>query len=565
MLQKFSLLFLIRFLITLHCPCVPAGAASGKLEETAVFFLESLSEGGFKRAARFCVDPDKFQNWAPPAVTQYLVFPSIRDTHVKDVTVNGDTATVTLSMSAIDFDAVMELGGTLREELLYNLNLSNEYATLDALYEENLVWLIHGSTEFMQEANKHRKLYEIPYVLRDTGEEWKIDLAATLDRWHTATATVTPVSYGTLTYDYAQKRYYADDALYDGLLTCPNDADWALWLHGLTTDEIFSAKKTPVWNVWLRLTAEGNTDGLYGFTVDSVTAFCETLPVAYPDFDSNVIERHWVSIHNKQRAVLEMYIPVKSGLPLPGYTVHYRQRSNIWTPLYYETEHSFPLADVPYDPGCPKSGVSFTVDHLMRVGTVVRKNMDGTITADTLGALMENEYDYEHTDDSIFLSVPEGIADLPIVNSEYALYRLEGTVSKESGDFGVYDVTFALASPVDGIWVEAYEQCSSCDAIDEFDLMGKENIFPETLLSAFDVQVLIRIDGRTDDQLETLLRTLPIMASFSAEKWDFCYEQHGTTTRIGPRTILPVNTSDMVRWAGTLKDLPRAETVTEEE
>lgn len=565
MKQKFNLLFLICLMIALYCIAMPALADSSKPEETAVIFAEILAEGGFQHASRFVFEPDKFTSWIPPAVTQYIVFPSISDIQVKDVQVNGDTAIVTLSMSAINFDAATEMGGTLRDDLLYSLNLSYEYATLDELYEENLVWLIQGSTEFMQEALKHKKLYEIPYVLKDTGEEWKIDLAATLDRWHAVTATVSPVSYGTLTYDYAQRRYYMWEPFYDGLLTCTDDADWDLWLHRLTTDEIFSARKTPVWNVWMRLTAKGDTDGLYGFTVDSDTASCETLPVSYPDYDTNVADRHWVTIHNEQRAVLEMYLPKENGKPLSGYTVHCRQRSNIWTPMYYETELSFPLADVPYDPGCPKGGASFTVDHFMRVGSAVHKSIDRTIVTDTLGTLMENEYDYEYTDDSIFLNVPEEIADLPIVNREYALYRLEGTIAKESGDFGVYDVTFGLASPVDGVWVEAYEQCSSCDAIDGSNLMGKENIFHETLRRAFDVQVLVRIDGRTDDQLEVLLRALPITASFSAEEWDFCYEQHGTTTRIGPRTTLPVDTSVMARWTGTLEDLPRAKTVKAEE
>jgi hypothetical protein len=535
-----------------------AGAVSDDPRESAVLFQEALVEGGWVRASRFCADPGILLNWSPPAVTKYIVFPSIKEIKAVAARIEGDMATVTLSMSAIDFDAVTEDGLTLRDELLSNLNLGDEYAAGDELYDEAMVWLIHGSAEWMTKADGYRKRYEIPYILRRTGNEWYIDLAATLAYRHPARVTVTPLSYGILTYDYAQRRYYAIDAVVDGLLSCPDDLDWGRCLQRFSRDEIFSALGTPAWNVWLRLKAEGDAEGLYDFSVDNA-AQCALLPVAYAEFGCWAYTRRWAAIQNEQRAALEMYIPVNVGRPLEGYTVACRHRSSIWTPWYAEEVLSFSLDGTPYDTGYPAGSVTFTVDHFMRVNAVSRQRYNETITADTLGVLMKDEFDKEYMSESVFLNVPEGIADLPILNNEYALYRLEGTITKESGYFGVYDVTFGLETPVDGVWIEAYEQCPSCDVIDMFDLLGKESTLMETLQRSFDIQVLIRVDGRTDEELEMLIRTLKFAATFSAEEWDFSYEEHGTTTRIGPRSTLPLDMSGMTRWTGTLGDLPRAE------
>ena len=235
---------------------------------------------------------------------------------------------------------------------------------------------------------------------------------------------------------------------------------------------------------------------------------------------------------------------------------------NTWTPQYFEEELSISLKGVPYDSGFPESGVSFTADHFIRVKEANRMKYGIRTAGDTLGKLMVDEFDSDNPDDSVFLNVPAGISDLPVLNSEYALYRLEGTMKKEQGDFGVYDVTFDLATPVHGVWVEAFEQCSSeCGEIDGNNLMGAESTCLEKLQSSFDVMVLVRIDGRSEQELNTLLRSLKIAASFSCEEWDFSYEQHGTTTRIGPRSALAIDLSQMELWPGTVMDIPRAETI----
>ncbi len=525
-------------------------------EERAVIFMEALQEGSWKRASRFCTDPSVLKSWTPPAVTRYMVFPLLRDIKVKDVKTEGDTAYVTLSVSAVDFDAPFMDDWPFRDDLISELSLSDEYATLEELYEEDLVWLIHGSGDFLQEADKHRKTVEIPYALKKTEDEWLIDLKATLEGWHASIAKVTPLSYGTLTYDYAQKRYYARDAMDSKGLSIPKDKDYSQWLRDIPVEEIFAAMHTPVWNVWLRLTADSEAEGVYGFTVDSNAAGSESRPVIYADFDFNITVKHWVMISGVRRATLEMYIPHEAGQPLDGYTVRYRQRFSIWSPMYYETESSFKLSNVPYDPGYPQDGVTFTANQFMRVGPAIDTRANHSGPADTLGVLMENEFDNDSYDICVMPGVPDGIGDLPILNKEYALFRLQGETRKTSGDYGVYDVTFGLSAPVDDVWVEAYEECNQCDEIDGCSLYGTESgLMEETLQSSFDIQVLVRIDGRTDAELNAFVKSLPLTATFSAEEWDFSYEQHGTTSRIGPRTTLPVDTSRMTLWEGTLDEL----------
>lgn len=522
-------------------------------EDMAVHFVEVLATGDWVWASNLCTDPKDIEGRSPPFVTKYLVFPSISDVKVVDVRESDDTAAVTLSMSAVDFDAVTEDGYTLRDWFVGELNVSDVYAPETMRNDSAIISLLRGANGLTEALRQHTKRYEVPYILRRVeGEwemEWVVDMKATVAGWGISAVSVAPVSYGTLTHDYAQRRYYAQDAYDDRLFTLPDGLPWDTWLRNIPVEEIFSATGKLIWNVWLRLAAEGDAEGLYGFSVSPAQADCETLPAHFYGFGNVVEHKRWITISNRRRGVLEMHLPIKEGEPISGYTVSARRHMNIWMPMYAEETLSFPLEDVPYESLCPPGGVSFAVQHFMKIRE-----------GGTLGELMAHEDDVGYAD-SIFPDAPEGIGGLPVLNDAYALYRLQGTMEKVPGDFGAYDVTFALARPVDGVYVEAYEQCSMCDAIDGFDMMGAESTCDETLHRAFDVQVLVRIDGRTEEELEELLRALPLTATFSCEEWDFCYEQHGTTTRIGPRTTVDIDTSRMAFWPGTTHDLPIAKYV----
>ncbi len=540
----------------------PTLAMENAPEDIAIWFMETLQEGSWQYAANLCTDPDEFHKWTPPFVTKYLVFPSVDEIAVKQAKVSGDTAEVILSLSAADFGFIDEVGFTLADSFLWELCLSDDYAAEDCIVDENWVWLINGSSDLMTQVRKHRKQYEIPFSLKNVQGKWLIDLMATKKLRQVDSLELAPLSYGRLSYDYAQKRYYIKHARYNDALWVPADMEWGKWLQSVTADEVFDALGQPKWNVWLRLKTQGDAHGLYGFSVSDSKSQCESQLVEYADFGFTVQKRYWATIGGQTRAVLEMYIPEADGKPLGNIPIQCRRRMNTWTPLYFEDELSISLEGVPHDSGLSEGGISFTADHFMRVKEASRMKYGIRTAGDTLGKLMVDEFDSDNPDDSVFLNVPAGISDLPVLNSEYALYRLEGTMKKEQGDFGVYDVTFDLATPVEGVWVEAYEQCSSeCDEIDRFDLMGAESTMREMLQSSFDVQVLVRIDGRSEQELNTLLRSLKIAASFSCEEWDFSYEQHGTTTRIGPRSALAIDLSQMELWPGTVMEIPRAETI----
>ncbi len=531
-------------------------------EDAAIYFMDTLKEGSWQYVANLCTDPDEFVKWTPPFVTKYLVFPSIDDIAVKQVKVIGDTAEVILSLSAADFGFIDEVGFTLADNFLWELCLADEYAAEDSVVDENWVWLINGSSDLMTQVRQHRKQNEIPFSLKNVQGKWLIDLAATKKLRQMPSLEFAPLSYGRLSYDYAQKRYYALDALHEKVISNILDMEWDNWMQSITADDLFAALGQPKWNVWLRLQAQGDAEGLYGFSASDSKVQCAPGLVKYPVFGFTVQDRHWAVIGGQLRGVLEMHVPEATEKPLGDISIHCRRRMNLWTPLYYEEELSFSLDDVPYDSGCPKDGVSITVNHCMRVEKAELDITNRKLKSDNMGSMMENAFYTDSPDDTVLFNAYKEIGDLPLLNNEYALYRLEGTMRKEQGEFGVYDVTFDLATPVHGVWVEAFEQCSSeCGEIVGNNLMGAESTCLEKLQSSFDVMVLVRIDGRSEQELNTLLRSLQIAATFSCEEWNFSYEQHGTTTRIGPRSTLPIDLSNMEYWPGTAEDLPRDDTI----
>ena len=63
------------------------------------------------------------------------------------------------------------------------------------------------------------------------------------------------------------------------------------------------------------------------------------------------------------------------------------------------------------------------------------------------------------------------------------------------------------------------------------------------------------MQGREDADMDALLKTLAIRASFSAEKWNISYEQGGLTTAIGPRSAAMADMQPIVRGEGVLSDI----------
>lgn len=506
----------------------------------ALRFQEALKETDWALAASLCLDGEMLTTWSPPEHMRYAVYPSIEDVALKDVQRMDDCAVVTLSLTAFDL--------TQEEDFV------NKTVGLENLYQpdtaEEIALRLHS---MLQDLEYTRRKFEIPYVLRPAEDTWKVDLASTLARWpYEPAPAVSAVSYGIMDYDSALLGYFVDEAVSSGSLKHPDDVDGIRWRASLTADEVFDALGEPVYNVWLRLTADAPAEELTDFSLAG--GACRGAPERYFDYTypPKILVRHWVAANGGESAVLLAALPLEGKEDLRGYTLSCRRRLNNGLPFYREETLSLPLEGVPYEEAVPPDGVRFTLNRFLRLREGLYPDWwNQAVSVETLGQLLADEYDDGGY--PVWLNLPEDIADLPLTNDRYALYRLQGTITKAPGDFGVYDVTFT--SQTEGVFVEAFEYCGSCYAIDNFDLAGAQSGLRERLQIPIDLTVLLPIEGRSEAELEEALRSLRMTASFSGEEIDYCYEQHGTTTRIGPRSSVVVDLYALERWEGDFAGL----------
>ncbi len=317
-------------------------------------------------------------------------------------------------------------------------------------------------------------------------------------------------------------------------------------------------------NVWLRLDSTESAEDLEtlgNFRVVSGRASCAPLPVplAVSGMDN------WGTVHFLQkegfrRGALE--ITLEEGELLGNVTLACDRQAGKGSA---ETL-TLPLQDVPEDAGYPAGGTAFTLlrcTRFARSEEQMREFQPYAEAPDTLGAILED----------LAQPMPEAPAEvlsLPYDTPEYSFWLLEGLIEKQPGDFGVYDVTFSLERPPEGLYIAAYQECGLCSEIDAFDMSGGEVylIDPEsegddhlvrigeTLEREFAILMLVNNRGRDDAQIEGLIRELNISAAFSVEKWNISYEQHLVTSAIGPRSRERVRMVRLAMAPGLLSEIP---------
>ncbi|MGI6695818.1 MAG: hypothetical protein ACOX6O_06220 [Christensenellales bacterium] len=354
-------------------------------------------------------------------------------------------------------------------------------------------------------------------------------LAAPVWRDETKPFDLKAVSWGPMISDHATRRYFAENA----------NGRFSVW------------QGDPP-NAWLRLDSGepmGALETLSDFRVASGRAVCGGMPVPLPDMDPDSMEwrtLHFVPHKGFSRAALD--IRLEEGEKIDNLTIACTRKRLDGG----EETITLPLSGVPLDMGYPQGGAAFTAIRFSPFAWQAEDKsfFEGYSTAPaTLGNMLAY-YAYMPMDQA-----PEELLSQPVEATEGKLYLLEGTISKKKGDFGVYDVVFALKNPPEGIWLAPYQACGNCTEIDAFDL-GADLLTPEEPRERnFAILLLVRPGGRSDAEIDKLIKTLDITATFSGEKWDISYEQHGTTSGIGPRSSEKVHMEQMKKGEGVLHRL----------
>lgn len=310
-------------------------------------------------------------------------------------------------------------------------------------------------------------------------------------------------------------------------------------------------------NTWLRLDSTESRaalETLSDFRVVKGRAVCARLPVpliVWSDgLDGETAEEedgigpgrlHFLKKTGFNRAALDLRL--EEGEEIGSLTIACTRTRQDGT----QETITLPLAGLRMDMGYPEGGAAFEAKTCAPFRYIPDRQFGGSAGGKplTLGSLLK-EWLYQPMPE-----LPKALADLPNDAGRFSLYLIEGSIQKQPGDFGVYDVTFALENAPAGLYLAAYEECGSCDEIDAFDMAGGDVLLPhglwegrdwyasrleETVSRDFHVLLLADSSLYTASQLEQLLPGLQIRASFSAEKWNMSYEQHGITTAIGPRS-----------------------------
>ncbi len=313
-------------------------------------------------------------------------------------------------------------------------------------------------------------------------------------------------------------------------------------------------------NVWLRLDSTESRaalERLSDFKVTAGRAACARMPIGLSSVGYTDEGEEWLTLHfmpktGFSRAALDVVL--EEGESIENVTI-----SCTRTRLDGTAETlALPLAGVPMDMGFPAGGAAFTAKTYTPFGPRAGEEVT------SLGDYLEQDLGQPMPD------LPEHVRSLPSDTDEYALYLLEGTIRKQPGPFGVYDVVFSLENAPEGVYLAAYQECGECFEIDAFDMIAADVILPtglrdpigddgrmgETLERGFAILLLADADLWQGEELQAMVRGLRVNATFSGEKWDMSYEQHGTTSAIGPRSAERVNLGEVVLGEGKLNEIP---------
>lgn len=318
-------------------------------------------------------------------------------------------------------------------------------------------------------------------------------------------------------------------------------------------------------NVWLRLdSAEHPADleDLSDFRVVAGRAACAPMPVPLSVGDYALND--WLTVHfrpwqGESRGALP--IALQPGESLQGVVIACTRTRADGT----QETITLPLAGVPMDPGMPDGAVSLSMQRY----TPFERTVEQTAAFDHIS---DNPFTFGGLLEDAFQAMPGAPADvlaLPLDAPGYRLWVLEGVMIKAPGPFGAYDVTFALENPPPGVWLAAWQADDAYGELDGFDMIAGGVILPDGLSRDYaDAQMwlkettsgrialLLLVQGREDADMDALLKTLAIRASFSAEKWNISYEQGGLTTAIGPRSAAMADMQPIMRGEGVLRDIP---------
>ena len=482
------------WILLLWLCCIEAGAENGA-GDVAQGFFDALTKGEYVQAASYCADGEMVKRWNPPLITKLFVYDMVQDIAVSQVQATEDEALVTLCVTALDMQS---------EDVLRDIICEvRDFLAMDVECEESWDYLL----EIQQWAKEFVTEYAVPvYAVRQNGV-WVVDDAATFDLWRRdAPLTVRAVSYGYITYDEATLAYA--------------DAEG----------------EVPPWNIWLRLESEADEEGLGEFSLENGS--CAASLESHNDYRAigyNPIFQRWKKYDGAYHAVLRV-----ADLPQRG-TLRALRRFNLMSLTYTEQLVVIDFENVPYDNGVPDGSVRFDVQYYARVS-----EEDQLLT---IGDWLDH---FNRWSAWQWRNVTEQMRALPVVNTEYALYVLHGTIQKDAGCFGVYDVLFAS----DGSGIVPYmEQCDMC-TVNAMRYFGREGDWYDFAQMPFVLYVLVPLQEGVDP--EKTLRSMQITATFSGELIDYV-GAHDSATRLGPRTTVQIDLSRMQRWEGSVMEMPEIE------
>ncbi|MBR5231095.1 MAG: hypothetical protein IKW00_02470 [Clostridia bacterium] len=472
-------------------------------DSAAQGFFAALTDGEYAQAADFCVNGEAVRRWNPPLFTRLFVYDMVQDISVSDVAVTDDTAMAVLCVTAMDL---------ANEEVAYETTV----AIMDRLATETDAATDLEYARITQENYRDFTTeYTVPvWLLRHNGV-WLVDDDATFALWRgEAPLRVKVASYGHITYDEATLQYEAEDG------------------------------KTPPWKIWLRLESEMDEEGLGEFWLEG--GACDASLERHMDFYAigyNAVYQRWHAHNGAYHAVLRV-----ESLPETG-ELHALRRFNMDALTYVEERVTIPFENVPYFSGVPENSVQFSMQYYMRIMQEAEMNRWGgkkTYTLCTIGDWLDH---FEPYGVWKWEGLTQEMRDLPIVNDQYALYMLHGVMQKAEGYFGVYDVLFK--SQGQGI-VPYKQECNMCP-VNNMRYFGAESNYWDTAQAGFQLPVLISLTAGVDP--DETLRAIQLEATFSGELIDYIGD-HDSSTRLGPRTSMPVDTSTMQHWTGSVLNMP---------
>ncbi len=314
-------------------------------------------------------------------------------------------------------------------------------------------------------------------------------------------------SYGPMRLDYATRRYYVGDHV-------------SRYQEG-----------DPLPNIWLRLDSRESLEelnSLTDFRVIKGRAMCGVLPVPLltADMNNDWGRAYFRPMAGFNRAALD--IRLEEGEKLGNVTIAcQRQLKNGQTETLI-----LPLKKVKLDMLYPKGGLRLSAGRFSPFR--FERFPDWSALPATLGNILEYEAN-QHIP-----GLPERISELPWDSQAVQLFLIEGKMLKKTG-FPVFDVLFSAQNPPEGFYLAEYQHCASCSEIDDFD-MGEQCREKD-----FAILLLVEPLGRSEAEIEGLIKALEVTASFSVEQWNILHEQHLTTTGIGPRS------EEAVQMAGITK------------